>query len=96
MNHKIKRLWCAALRGGHWTQIKKHMHDEGLGRCALGVLDEVLRELEGPAYQGIGQWRKHNMPRDDYNNIMLLNDVADKSFPEIADWIEEKWSGKSR
>jgi hypothetical protein len=77
MNHKIKRKWCAALRGGTWTQIKGQYHDAEQGRCALGVLRDVLSNnvsdhIEGPARLKIAK----------------MNDLDGKSFGEIADWIE--------
>lgn len=84
MNHKLKRKWVAALRGGQWVQIRGHL---GYGRkdnhrCALGVLQEVE-----PGYDcSIDLTIDGNaLP----TKIIMLNDAFGKSFNEIADWIEE-------
>lgn len=81
MNKKIKRKWCAGLRGGAWVQIKKRLSYEGTNyRCALGVLQEICPNAD--LYGGV-------LRGSDYNHVVRLNDEAGWSFNHIADWIEE-------
>ena len=83
MNHKIKRKWCAALRGGTWTQIKNDYTDGDRGRCTLGVLMEVL----GCDLSFLLLWMNSNLSIDEEGDIVDMN--YNKPFPEIADWIEQ-------
>ena len=92
MNHKIKRKWCAALRGGTWTQIKNYFREEGNKRCALGVLFEAaeLRESEPWLCGNLEKATRLNFCQ--MGEISIMNDRGGKTFSEIADWIEENVS----
>jgi hypothetical protein len=87
MNHKIKRRWVAALRGGTYKQCTGTLcNDEG-EHCVLGVL-AVIQNLEISEY---------DHPYPDLcrltgvtnETFWTLNDARRMSFTEIADWIEE-------
>lgn len=95
MNHKIKRKWVAALRGGTWEQVRGLFDKGQCGRCAVGVLLEII---------GLGKNDYHIKDSDVFiaelsrrsgstpfqrNTIHRMNDSQGKSFSEIADYIEE-------
>lgn len=87
MNHKIKRKWIAALRSGYYQQCYGQIED-GDKRCAGGVLVEVMRETTGDyaiSSLGMNMSTYYRMKYD----VIDMNDNQRKTFPEIADWIEE-------
>lgn len=73
MNHKTKRKWIAALRGGNYRQIRGILKDEGR-YCALGV----LYDIDPHAHIS-------NLLQCE---IIHQNDGLGKSFQEIADFLE--------
>ena len=79
MDHKLKRRWVAALRGGYWRQIHEGATEGERGVCAIGILVKILdrwpteKELAQPVAK----------------QIIILNDEAHWPFDRIADWIEE-------
>lgn len=103
MKRKYKKLWLAALRSGKYSQCQNALHNtnEG-GYCCLGVLANELGALEYTGYNGnIGIDAAHmgSLPDEMLDNLKLrsyhqnvlvnMNDVKNKSFSEIADWIEK-------
>jgi len=79
MDHKLKRRWVAALRGGYWRQIHEGVTEGDRGVCGIGILVKILarwpteKELAQPAAK----------------QIIILNDEERWPFDRIADWIEE-------
>jgi len=104
MNHgdsaELKSRWVAALRSGRYQQGKRRLsirHRNGReSNCCLGVLCRVAR---------VRGWRDGAMLRDsdagtdlagqiglgvhEEIELSLMNDNRNKSFREIADWIEK-------
>jgi hypothetical protein len=101
MHHKIKRKWLASLRSGAYEQIKGNLRAEGMLRCALGVLADVVPdgwvsvEFIGESYIGVIKSRSMELGLsiEAQYKIASMNDgtneYAEKSFSEIADWIEK-------
>jgi hypothetical protein len=88
MNEKIKRKWCSALRGGNWVQMSgdyKNREEASRERCALGVLAEVI----DPGFQFVGNKLYGCLDIRNQSTISSMNDHENRSFSEIADWIEE-------
>lgn len=79
MNHKLKRKWVNALRGGTYKQCFGRSYERD-ARCALGVLTEVKIE------SGMSHER---LSAADGLSIICMNDVKKMSFKQIADWVEE-------
>ena len=99
MNRQLKEKWVVALRSGMYTQIKGSFSvtaeskkvipsHENLkkGFCCLGVLMEITKN-------------ENNVPSNDYDLgielgrhskiLIKMNDIEEKSFSEIADYIEK-------
>ena len=86
LDKKLKRKWCAALRGGKWRQIKKNYHDDTEdGRCCLGVLGEIIGGRPGCYCVLLNEHLEDTLQ----GRLARYNDEQGKSFSEIADWIEE-------
>ena len=84
-----KAAWAARLRSDEFVQIVGDLCDGagGNGRCALGVLCEVLgqkctEKMQQPYYDFL---TAHDI---DCDPIWDLNDVSKKTFGEIADWLD--------
>ena len=79
MDHKLKRRWVAALRGGYWRQIHEGVTEGNRGVCAIGILVKILDRW--PTEKELGsRWQKQ---------IIILNDEERCPFDRIAEWIEE-------
>ena len=65
MNARIKRLWAATLRSGEYRKVRSRLALGENGRCALGVLFEVLikdGEIPGLFQDGDAYlWRTERM-----------------------------------
>ena len=95
MNKKLKRKWCAALRGGTYTQTRTSRAGccsaDHMG-CALDVLADIQPGLYITHTQFPGHWLAYRaiaalgIPAE---VVYTMNDLEGKSFAEIADWIEE-------
>jgi hypothetical protein len=94
MNAELKKKWVKALRSGVYAQAKAQLRREtsnGVSFCCLGVLlcvSGTIRrflEEEEEHYKFIddqvGVLHRHELTR--------MNDRQDKSFNEIADYIEQ-------
>lgn len=104
MNTEAKKLWVEALRSGEYKQTKHLLHDDE-GYCCLGVLCEVTRsntkvpvdyDVSTNRITGYSLWDDQTdvsewseIPRDTQWYLAGMNDDKDKTFAEIADYIEE-------
>lgn len=93
METHIKENWIKALRSGEYSKAIGAYCDVGQGEncyCALGLLMvsnkiewrdalSVLPELGIPIEGNLGI----------FDVIISMNDYENKSFEEIADWIEQ-------
>ena len=85
MNHKLKRKWVAALRGGSWKQCKDVYWRDGGERCVVGVLLSVL-EIELREV-GLSDKLDPYLPIGSRATLYGMNDRG-STFGEMADWIE--------
>lgn len=97
MDTAIKRIWVMALRSGKFKQGKGALYNwHKQEYCCLGVLCLVAKlEIGGSntvIVDGVnmGYCPIINLiPVGSYSRLMKMNDYENKSFPEIADYIEE-------
>lgn len=95
MNAELKAKWVKALRGGEYRQSKFALKDSQ-GYCCLGVLAEVAGiEMasynSAVAYEQIRCLIGGEENKADYSvtsPYVEMNDAKDKSFAEIADYVE--------
>ena len=104
MKKEIRDKWCAALRSGRYEQGADALCWHG-SYCCLGVLGAELGELVEAGWNSrVGEWR-HGHVLDGAEpplsrqaelglegfvyRLIELNDTECRTFPEIADWIEE-------
>ena len=75
--------WITALRSGNYKQCYGKIKDEYGATCAVGVANAACGDFsfftDGPKYWG--SWGK----------AIALNDVEKKTFPEIADILEQEY-----
>lgn len=97
LNPEFKKKWVEALRSGHFKQGKGSMHWAHKNTyCCLGVLCkinnlnisyEVVRNRIGLTEDQIQKCIDLN----DNRNDRLGNEIGNKSFEFIADFIEENY-----
>jgi len=84
--------WIAELRSGKHEQIKGMLCD-GAGFCCLGIADSIVAGNEKSDWGTIPQYSE-GVPKEIIGDNTLtakltsMNDEGNKTFPEIADWIE--------
>jgi hypothetical protein len=104
LNEELKAKWIAALRSGEYTQIKGVLRGaNGEGHCCLGVLCEVaemklVRVGEDCHFNSVldaeGAERGYEpivkmIGEANVSKLWPMNDCEEKSFAEIADYIEK-------
>jgi hypothetical protein len=98
-DQELKAKWVEALRSGEYRQTTGHLKTEN-GYCCLGVLADIVDSSAWHRRNGQWYWNTGEclLPysTQDYLNIgdatdtlMDMNDSQDKSFDEIADYIEQ-------
>lgn len=82
-----KKKWIKALRSGKYKQGKAVLHNEFYSTyCCLGVLEKVCKiKRIGMCYLS-----PEKLPRNIQETLVQMNDANEKSFEEIADYIEKK------
>lgn len=96
MKPEIKTKWIAALRSGEYQQVQQDLHNDE-GYCCLGVLQSVLAQelIELPADDGDSFLKVEpcleltGLTFTDQKTLWRMNDDDEKSFDEIADYIEQ-------
>lgn len=95
MEKKLKAKWIEALRSGSFVQARGFLKNSD-GHCCIGVLAEV----QGMPWSRMGptdsdlqtSWLptgyRGGLSTDQMNDLANMNDGG-KTFPEIADYIEE-------
>lgn len=84
-NHKFKRRWVAALRGGSFTQCfgQWEKHDAMCaGQVGVTIAQQMYRET------GINHSAYEMMPAGFMDQVIRRNDELQWSFKMIADFIE--------
>lgn len=98
---EFKSKWIAALRSGEYIQTKDVFYNKRTDSyCCLGVA-AVLCDMSKDDIVNVGEPEDlpiefEEMPvvpvfsnRKVFGQLIKMNDYEDKTFPEIADWIEE-------
>lgn len=99
----FKTQWISALRSGTYKQSKKKLYSIATnGYCCLGVACRITdKNIDLNNRNLITKDMKLDIPEilvypqvtDNTNNLITkltkMNDKDNKSFSEIADWIEE-------
>jgi hypothetical protein len=97
VNKQLKEAWIEALRSGEYEQGKQQMETKDGRLCCLAVLCRVAKvEYPRDAFdldnEKLQEFRDECCLGDHSCGIQAqlidLNDDQNKSFPEIADWIE--------
>ena len=96
MDAKFKEEWLKALRSGEYKQYRGAMTDSMLGTykgatayCCLGVGCLIKSGTAEKADAITGVIDTLELHNDYINKLIDLNDKQEKSFIEIADWIEK-------
>ncbi len=100
VDKKLKAKWVTALRSGKYTQGKGVLKDCNGSYCCLGVLCHVagkripahtmnldnspsLRKLRDSLSLGV------EIDGNKQCELTVMNDDKNRSFKQIADWIEK-------
>lgn len=105
MDRGLRDKWVAALRSGEYKQGRTRLKNEFGEYCCLGVLTEVSGvegrwedtsngtywvDPEGSFFSAYPpEIRGETLGAMKTTDLIHLNDTQRKTFPEIADWIEE-------
>lgn len=102
MDKQIKTEWVSTLRSGKYKQAAGSLRTN-YGYCCLGVLCDIAGKGKWKSYEdgGYGYETQHTISRQwipsdlefeigniPQHELANMND-DDRSFDEIADWIEE-------
>lgn len=101
MDADIKKRWVEALRSGKYKQGKAALRSNENHFCCVGVLCDIVApndwQLSGSIFnfQGTNHYdlpanfrRDLDIPNAEENKLIYMNDYKNKSFSEIADYIE--------
>ena len=84
MDTEIKQKWVEALRSGKYKQHHGSLFNQSrTAHCCLGVLRDVTGSSEcwnEFLRESVGEHKR---------TLIRMNDEQDKSFAEIADYIEQ-------
>lgn len=102
LDPEFKAKWIAALRSGEYKQGKDEMLNESGEMCCLAVAAHVCGvskdNIRGHKYpSGLLPADRFKMPLFFQNcrpddgpwRLAVMNDIENKSFSEIADYIEK-------
>ncbi len=101
MVRDVRDRWCKELRDPKRKQTVRALHRDDGTMCCLGVLCDIEMDdwwvLKGDMYAVDDAtanlpWALRDrigLPEDAESCLVLMNDAANLTFPEIADWIEK-------
>ena len=104
MNRAFKEAWIAALRDPSAKQGRRCLGRIDGSRCCLGVAADVagvsknsMEDIEVLGYafgEDCPLWERvptrwMGISEGEIVKLMFMNDEEEKTFPEIADWIEQ-------
>ena len=101
MNQDVKQQWIEALRGGEYKQGRGVLRSKEDEYCCLGVLCDLMgvrwQDRGGSCLMADGYTMslpnyarmKSGVNDKDEGVLQRLNDRERKTFPEIANYIEE-------
>lgn len=84
MDAKLKAEWVKALRSGEYEQCNGSLTSRGK-YCCLGVLNRVAKRRMNYDFARVAEI---GFGPQTENVLVSMNDKQNKSFPEIADYIE--------
>ena len=96
MSTLIKQ-WIAALRSGQYTQTQGFTK-RGDSYCCLGVaVCLVDNDKWGPWREGEASYshclsQRYRLDEETTHQLVEMNDKQGKTFPEIADYLEQKYA----
>jgi hypothetical protein len=106
MDANIKQKWVEALRSGEYKQAQYGLKRQGgfccLGvLCDLHDNTKWENDEDGYSFYQIGDeiqstWLPESLekelaiPSSELSNLVTMNDADNKTFAEIADYIEQK------
>lgn len=88
MDAELKAKWVAALRSGQFEQFRDGYCDRASAPsrfCCIGLAGYLL-SLGFANYSGVSY--AYNMAKEVQDKLIYFNDKEEKSFVEIANWIE--------
>jgi hypothetical protein len=107
MKKDVAEKWVAALRSGNYKQGTGRLRNNDKSFCCLGVLCDVLGRkfdeygvveetsvlLPKSVVEEAKMKNDAGVIEEDPKGLALWeqNDIANKSFNEIADFIEQNW-----
>lgn len=95
-----KRIWVEALRSGNYKQNRNYLKTPN-GMCCLGVYADAVERVEWQPNETFDEpfsfccgtyitgLPKNWIDEKAVRHLIKLNDVTQKDFNAIADWIEE-------
>jgi hypothetical protein len=87
MDAQLKAKWVEALRSGEFSQCQKEIGcDSHL--CCIGVAGVVAGFSQNANWGTYDVAERLGLTADQREALIELNDWQNKSFPEIADYIE--------
>lgn len=91
LDPEFKAKWVAALRSGEYQQGRLHLHPSKDTYCCLAVAC-IVDGIEPPTMNSGGSTDRsyaHLQERNiNVTTFFNLNDADERSFAEIADYIE--------
>jgi hypothetical protein len=90
MDPELKAKWVAALRSGEYQQTTGQLRKRD-GYCCLGVLCAAIAADYDPGngFLPMKFADEAGISGKVESSLIEMNDTQRKTFPEIADWIEE-------
>jgi hypothetical protein len=92
MDAQSKAKWVEALRSGKYDQCRTQLRD-GIGFCCIGVGYQVLvgscDEIEVESDETDFASDAIGLRGKEQKRLIVMNDDEEKSFEEIADYIEK-------
>jgi len=96
LKKSVAKKWVKALRSDKYTQCYNGLSEEDGSVCALGVLCDISKlgrwkkNLEYTNYKKVLKWA--GLTEDGVDTIVDWNDYEQKTFPTIANLIEQDLS----
>lgn len=100
MDANLKAKWVEALRSGNYQQYRngvgnkraKHLYCLGVGACVIEPSTEIPTTMEAVEVLSRNGFAGAFEPEGGFSELthtlIEMNDINDKSFAEIADYIE--------
>ncbi len=90
MNPILKKNWVDALRSGKYKQGMGELYNElGNNYCVIGIFNKInnYSNESSVGYDPL----KAIIGQDAVDELWGMNDIKDKTFDQLADFIEENY-----